>query len=139
MCPQETQLYYDAEGGTYYEYDPETRQYQVHSHVKLPKKPRSRPEDGVEKVVDLCSSSDSENEGETDMTRILQNDQITDFCIFLSGSPEEGELRYPKYPEGSPPPEEEWAPCLRLVASSSECVPRGSVYVVTQEGAKLGR
>ncbi|CAI8034446.1 Angiogenic factor with G patch and FHA domains 1 [Geodia barretti] len=39
----------------------------------------------------------------------------------------------------SPPPEEEWAPCLRMVAGSSECVPRGTVFVVTQEGAQLGR
>ena len=59
---QESQLYYDADSGTYYEFDPETRQYQVHSHVKLPKK-RPDPEAGVEKVTSLCSSSDSEHEG----------------------------------------------------------------------------
>ena len=61
---QERQLYYDHEGGTYYEYDTETGQYQVHSRVKLPKK-TAQSEDGLEKVVDLCSSSDSEGEGET--------------------------------------------------------------------------
>ena len=59
---QATQLYYDPEGGTYYEYDTETCQYQVHSRVKLPKK-TAKPEEGLEKVVDLCSSSDSEGEG----------------------------------------------------------------------------
>ena len=59
--------------------------------------------------------------------------------ILFVGSLEEGELNFPRYPEGSPPPEEEWAPCLRLVVSSSECVPRGSVYVITQEGAQIGR
>ena len=48
-------------------------------------------------------------------------------------------MRGPSYPETSPPPEEEWAPCLRMVVSSSDCVPRGTVFVVTQEGAQLGR
>ena len=67
---QATQLYYDPEGGTYYEYDTETCQYQVHSRVKLPKK-TARPEEGLEKVVDLCSSSDSETESELTYPRDL--------------------------------------------------------------------
>ena len=64
-----------------------------------------------------------------------------DYCdaLLSSDSPEEGEIRVPKLPRGSPPPEDEWAPCLRMVVSSSECVERGSVFVVTQEGAELGR
>ena len=65
LCPQDSQLYYDPESGTYYEYDMETRQYQVHSRVKLPKKRRrSRPEDGMGTVIDLCSS-ESESEGQS--------------------------------------------------------------------------
>lgn len=52
---------------------------------------------------------------------------------------EEGEIRLPHLPRGSPPPEEEWAPCIRAVVSESEKVPRGTLFVVTQDGARIGR
>ena len=67
---QARQLYYDPEGGTYYEFDTETCQYQVHSRVKLSKK-TARSEEGLEKVVDLCSSSDSEDEGGSPTTLVI--------------------------------------------------------------------
>ena len=65
-CLQESQLYYDPECGTYYEYDTETRQYQVHSRVKLPSKRSRSKQKGAgqqDGVIDLCSSSESDNEG----------------------------------------------------------------------------
>ncbi len=57
--PQDSQLYYDAESGTYYSYDTESRQYQFHSRVKLPPKKKEKEEDRDD-VIDLCSSSSSE-------------------------------------------------------------------------------
>ena len=70
---QETQLYFDSDYGTYYEYDQVTHQYQVHSRVKVPKRSRSkrkaerekerRERERTESVIDLCSSSGSEGEG----------------------------------------------------------------------------
>ena len=79
-------MYYDPESGTYYEYDMETRQYQVHSRVKLPKKRRrSRPEDGTGTVIDLCSS-ESESEGqsleETFRDYVMYKYMSTCMCVY---------------------------------------------------------
>lgn len=60
----------------------------------------------------------------------------------LTDSPEEGEIRprkRPRLPHGSPPPEDEWDPCIRMVVTSSECLPAGTLFVVTQDGASVGR
>ena len=58
-------------------------------------------------------------------------------------SPEEGEIRgpkKPKIPRGSPPPEDEWAPCIRMFVSESNSLTKGTLFVVTaQDGANLGR
>ena len=52
---------------------------------------------------------------------------------------EEGEVWQPELPSGSPPPEDEWAPCVRLLVKESQCVAVGTLFVVTQEGANIGR
>lgn len=54
---------------------------------------------------------------------------------------EEGELpsKRPRLPKGRPPPEEDWAPCIRLVVLESEKMAVGTVHIVTQKGAKIGR
>ena len=52
---------------------------------------------------------------------------------------EEGEIRLPKLPPGSPPPEEEWAPAIRMVVTSSEVLEVGTLFVVTQDGVTIGR
>ena len=57
-------------------------------------------------------------------------------------SPEEGEIRgpkKPKIPRGSPPPEEEWAPCIRMLVSESKSLSKGTLFLVTQDGASVGR
>ena len=62
--------------------------------------------------------------------------------VFHPDSPEEGEIRppkRPKLPHGPPPPEEEWAPALRMVVTSSDVLPEQTLFVVTQEGASIGR
>ena len=64
-------------------------------------------------------------------------------CVHvLVDSPEEGEIRgpkKPKIPRGSPPPEEEWAPCIRMLVSESDSLTKGELHVVTQDGASVGR
>ena len=62
-------------------------------------------------------------------------------CVYVlvSDSPEEGEIRVPHYPHKSPPPEEEWDPCIRVLVSESETLPKGTLFVVTQDGASIGR
>lgn len=60
----------------------------------------------------------------------------------LLDSPEEGEIRgpkKPKIPRGSPPPEEEWAPCIRMLVSESNSLTKGTLFLVTQDGASVGR
>ena len=71
---QDSQLYYDAGLGTYYYYDPETRQYQIHSKVKIPKKvePESDQRDS-EDVIDLCSSEEEMFEGKLQNNRPCSN------------------------------------------------------------------
>lgn len=54
-------------------------------------------------------------------------------------SPEEGELRLPHIPRGSPPPEEDWAPCIRAIVSESEKLKKGTLFIITQDGANFGR
>lgn len=62
VSTQESKLYYDADQGTYYYFDPETRQYSVHSRVKLPAKTESDQEKVESKskddVINLCSSEE---------------------------------------------------------------------------------
>ena len=45
----------------------------------------------------------------------------------------------PHVPRGSPPPEEEWAPCIRAVVSESDKLSKGTIFVITQDGAIIGR
>lgn len=62
--------------------------------------------------------------------------------MILIDSPEEGEIRVPKrrkIPRRSPPPEDEWAPCIRMLVSESSSLTKGTLYVVTQDGANIGR
>ncbi len=57
-------------------------------------------------------------------------------------SPEEGEIRPVKrrrLPSYSPPPEDEWAPAIRMVVTSSKVLSTGTMFLVTQEGASIGR
>ena len=78
----------------------------------------------------------------------LYSNQITDvlcsfiFIIIFTDSPEEGEIRPPKrrkIPRRSPPPEDEWAPCIRMLVSESSSLAKGTLFVVTQDGANIGR
>lgn len=59
--------------------------------------------------------------------------------VVAADSPEEGEIRLPHIPRGSPPPEDEWEPCIRAVVSESEKLPRGTLFIITQDGAFIGR
>lgn len=54
-------------------------------------------------------------------------------------SPEEGEVRLPHLPRGSPPPEEDWAPCIRAIVNNSEKLAKGTLFIITQAGAAIGR
>ena len=62
VSTQESKLYYDADQGTYYYFDPETKQYSVHSRVKLPAKTESDQEKMESKtnddIINLCSSEE---------------------------------------------------------------------------------
>lgn len=67
---------------------------------------------------------------------------LLDKICICPDSPEEGEVRSPKrprLPKGSPPPENEWAPCVRLLVTESDCLERGSLYVATINGVNIGR
>ncbi len=64
---------------------------------------------------------------------------VIEFQLACIDSPEEGEIRIPRYPHSSPPPEEEWRPCIRAYVSDSKTLPVGAVYVITQAGAIFGR
>lgn len=117
---QESKLYYDAEQGTYLYYNTDTKKYEIHSSVRLPP---ARKKTGMERgpeddVIDLCSDDEDQNKD----------------CTL-----EEGEVWQPELPSGSPPPEDEWAPCVRLLVKESQCVAVGTLFVVTQEGANIGR
>ena len=61
------------------------------------------------------------------------------FFLWLSDSPEDGEIRLPHIPRHSPPPEEEWAPCIRALVSESETLSKGTLFIITQDGASIGR
>ena len=64
------------------------------------------------------------------------------FFFFFTDSPEEGEIRLSKrrkIPRGAPPPEDEWAPCIRMVVIESETLLKGALYLVTQDGTTIGR
>ena len=44
---QSSQLYYDAENGTYYYYDADKKQYEIHSRVELPDIPDQQQRESV--------------------------------------------------------------------------------------------
>jgi len=60
-------------------------------------------------------------------------------CVAVDESEEEGEIRSPRYPRSSPPPEEEFCPCIRAYVSDSKTLSVGTVFVITREGAVIGR
>ena len=114
---QHKSLYFNPETGTYYVLDPVTQQYLLHSIVKLPEK---KKEDEV--IIELIT--------EEELEELEKEDAL-----------EEGELpsKRPRLPKGRPPPEEDWAPCIRLVVLESEKMAIGTLHIVTQKGAKIGR
>lgn len=63
----------------------------------------------------------------------------TSVTLLLLDPLEEGEIRLPHLPSGSPPPEEDWAPCIRAIVSDSEKLQKGTLFIITQDGANIGR
>ncbi len=62
--------------------------------------------------------------------------------LFLTESLEEGEICSPKRPRlpiGPAPPEERWVACVRLAVVDSDCLSQGRVFIVTAQGADIGR
>ena len=69
-------------------------------------------------------------------------ERLWTFYFSFVDSPEEGEIQVPKrrkIPQRSPPPEDEWAPCIRMLVSESSSLTKGTLYVVMQDGANIGR
>lgn len=88
LFPQSSQLYYDANTGMYYYYDPESGKYQFHSRIEVPtahpeveQTPQRKTKDWKNRKAVKNTDRASCPDGGVRYTLSLHSSVITEICV----------------------------------------------------------
>ncbi|XP_046559012.1 angiogenic factor with G patch and FHA domains 1-like isoform X2 [Haliotis rubra] len=135
-------LYYDPATGTYFYYEEASGEYKFHSQVEplqytcppsqsQPRNPTAEPSGNKEKVKKKKSKDKRRREREeTIHTSQSDVDEVTSALH---------KLEIEKSRQHAIEVSSNWPPCIRVMVSESDCLSQATLFIVTCDGASIGR